>query len=148
MFKKKAKNVEKSLAAVDARILEFQKKKDSRAKDIAEKKQEIGSLLATLAIEPTDKAEESLKLAKKALERMTDSYNDVSLQVGFLSDHRKQLEKEFLAAQTRDLPGEMEKHIKAFNETLEVALGVMDTFKDVYDKMKASETTFISLCKE
>jgi hypothetical protein len=148
VFEKKSKNVAERMMAIDSRILELRKKRDSKSADMKQKEAEISTLLGTLAMGTNAKAQESLKLGRTALGRMTETYNDLAQQVGLLENNRKGLEREFLEALIRDLPGRMELSLEEFNQVLDDSLRVMETLRDMHTKLRDAEKVFTDLMKE
>ncbi len=145
MFQKKSKNIQESILAVDSRILELQKRKTAKEKDVEECKDNVGQILGLLALSENSENVERLKTGKKALERTEEVYSDICQQLDFLTKEKVKLDRELLEAQLRDLPLKAEEAAQSFNKILDECLPAMEVLRDLHTKLKEAETAFITL---
>lgn len=148
MFQKKTKSVAEAIQGVDARIIELEGKKQSKGKDIDEKKEAISKLLASLAMAENEKDAESLKLARKSLERLTENFNDLTEQLSMLQVSREGLQKELLEARLRDLPPLIEKEAEDFNSIFAEAVAAVEVLRAIQSRMLEKQDAFRSLSTE
>ena len=148
MFKKKTKTVAEVIQAVNSRVEELTKKSADKGQGIEEKKLAISKLLADLALADDQKNQESLKLARKALERMTESYNDTNEQITLLQGQRSQLERELIEARVRDLPPLVTKQAEDFNLIFAEAVKAVEVLRGIQGRMMEKQSAFKSLSSE
>ncbi len=141
---KKSKTVTERMAAVDARILELQKKRDSKAKDLEERKLDAAKLLASLAEKDDPKVEESLKAAIKGCERLSESLNDLVEQVSLLQGQRDNLAKEFSLAAMREIPARCKAEVEGWHQLMGESLPIVNSLKGLYERMKKHEANLHS----
>jgi len=147
-FLKKSHTVEEKLDAINVRISELTKKRDSKAKDIAERKTDCSRFLATLAMGDDSKAEESLKLARRGLERLNESLSDLNTQIVLLQEQKGKLAIEFKQARLRDIPPLLDEKAKGFNTLLAEALKQAEVLKNIHGRMAETEQQFKNLFSE
>jgi hypothetical protein len=95
-----------------------------------------------------EKDAESLKLARKSLERLTENFNDLTEQLTMLQGSREGLQKELLEARVRDLPASLEVEATAFNSIFNEAVKVVEQLRAIQSRMLAKQDAFRSLSSE
>lgn len=148
MFLKKTKSVAEAITGVDGRIRELGEKRDAKATDIEEKRGAISKLLASLAMAENEKDAESLKLARKSLERLTENFNDLTEQLSMLQGSREGLQKELLEARIRDLPASIEAEATAFNSIFNEAVKAVEQLRTIQVKMLERQNSYKALSQE
>lgn len=148
MFFKKAINIQEKMSAINERIAELEKKRNSKFQDVQEKKGQIAILLGELALGDDEKKQASLALARKALERITESYEDLNQQLTLLQENRKALELEYRQAEIRELPTRIEAIAEEFNALLKRAIGAASILSDLHKELREKEQAFLSLSRQ
>lgn len=147
-FFKKSGNVEQKIEAINSRILELTKKRESKAKDIQERSLDASRYLGELALNDNPKAEEGLKNARKGLERLAESLSDLDTQIDLLQSQKGNLAVELKQAKLRDLPPMLDENSKAFNSLLVEALKQAEVLKGIHGRMAEIEQQFKLLFDE
>ncbi len=149
MWMKKSRTLSERIDAVEKRMAEIKGDLPLREKHVGEKKEEIGSILASLALDPDNQENKSsLFRAKKALGIQTEHLDDLKTQLTFLREERKRLDLELWQAKLRDIPAQAEQAAGEFNTTLAECLASMEILRGLHEKLKTAEIVFLDLCKE
>jgi hypothetical protein len=147
-FFKKEKTVTERIAAVDGRLKELRQRFETKGKDLEEAKKNLSAKLADLALAESEENRQALSHARKALERTQENFDEIKLQIGFLSDERKRLEAEALRATIREAPARAEQAAQHFNTLLQQALGSLAVLRDFQSELLKEQATFHAILQE
>ena len=148
LFKKKQINIEERLIAVNLRINELNQRVESKEKDLAEAKTNLSAKLGDLALSETEENRQALSHARKAFERTQQAFDEIKLQLGFLTSEREKMEIENLKAIIREAPMKAEETAQRFNDLLKQVLEILTPLSTLHSELLKEQTAFQNIIQE
>lgn len=148
LFHRKVNVTEERIEAINLRLIDLEKKRLRKVGEVELKKSDLATVLGQLAMKESPEKEEIHKHAKKALERMEESYQELLQQIEFLKKERIKMETEKLKAIVRESPEQAEAIAEEFNKLLDHGLEAVDVLKALFNQLKEHENRFNEVIKE
>lgn len=148
MFLKREKGLAERQQAVSEKLVALKRQIANKEAGILEAKSTLAKCLGSLALEESDANQESVKHARRALERQTDGLGDLQTMASALEQEITRLGVEKLQALVRETPEKVQAIVTDLNTLLGLAVEGLGALRKIHTGLWAGQENLRRVLQE